>query len=99
MEKVLHKHKTGLIEVGTQLATAADLSYKSFVSGHKFCYIFIWDAVKRLRNSNVVSGCRMKIVIAKNFSPLWKWLLKVVWSITQFDKFTRRRYAVSHFTI
>ena len=47
MQKVLHK--TGLMEVGAQQAAAANLGYDSFFSSHKFCYIFIWDAVKRLR--------------------------------------------------
>ena len=51
IQKVLHK--TGLIEVGAQQAAAANLGYNSFFSTHKFSYIFIWDAVKRLRRRNV----------------------------------------------
>ena len=51
MQKVLNK--TGLIEVGAQQAAAANLGYNFFFSCHKFTYVFIWDAVKRLRRLNV----------------------------------------------
>ena len=50
MQKVLHT--TGLIEVGAQQAAAANLGYNSYFTSHKFCYVFIWDAVRRLRRLN-----------------------------------------------
>ena len=50
LQKVLHK--TGLIEVGAQQAAAANLGYNSYFTSHKFCYVFIWDAVRRLRRLN-----------------------------------------------
>ena len=53
MQKVLHK--AGQIEVADQQAAAANLGYDSFFCSHKFCYIFIWDAVKRL-NSRCAVG-------------------------------------------
>ena len=50
MQKILHK--TGLIEIGAQQAAAANLGYNSFFTSQKFCYVFIWDAVRRLRTLN-----------------------------------------------
>ena len=52
MQKVLHK--TGQIEVADQQAAAANLGYDSFFCSHKFCYVFIWDAVKRLNSRSSV---------------------------------------------
>ena len=51
MQKVLQK--TGVIEVGAQKAATANLVYDPLFGSQMFCYIFIWDAVKRLRSSNV----------------------------------------------
>ena len=56
IQKVLHK--TGLIEVGDQQAAAANLGFDSFFSSHKFCYIFIWDAVRRLPRLHAVEESR-----------------------------------------
>ena len=41
-----------MIEVAAQKAATASLGYDSLFGSHKFCYIFIWDAVRRLRNPN-----------------------------------------------
>ena len=86
MQKVLHK--TGLIEVGAQQAAAANLGYNSFFSSHKFCYIFIWDAVRRLRNSTVGENLQHD----NNDSDDFESVLEVdeegnFFSITQFDKY------------
>ena len=48
IQKVLHK--AGQIEVADQQAAAANLGMDSFYSSHKFCYVFIWQAVKNLHS-------------------------------------------------
>ena len=52
MQKVLHR--AGQIEVADQQAAAANLGYDSFFCSHKFCYVFIWDAVRRLNTRSVL---------------------------------------------
>ena len=85
MQKVLHK--TGLIEVGAQQAAAANLGQNSFFS-QKFCYIFIWDAIKRLRKLNVGEDSRNDDRDSDDFQSV----LDVdedgtAFCITQFDKY------------
>ena len=56
IQKVLHK--AGQIEVADQQAAAANLGMDSFYSSHKFCYVFIWDAIKKLPSvkSDIATG-------------------------------------------
>ena len=49
MQKVLHK--AAQIEIADQQAAAANIGIDSFYSSHKFSYVFIWDAVKRLTDN------------------------------------------------
>ena len=89
MQKVLHK--TGLIEVGAQQAAAANLGYNSFFSSHKFCYIFIWDAVRRLRKSNVGEELQHDNSDNDEFESVLEVDMEgKVFSITQFDKYIWR---------
>ena len=86
MQKVLHK--TGLMEVGAQQAAAANLGYESFFSSHKFCYIFIWDAVKRLRSINVGEELQNDNSDSDDFESVLEVDVEgSFFSITQFDKF------------
>ena len=94
MQKVLHK--TGLIEVGAQQAAAANLGYESFFSSHKFCYIFIWDAVKRLRSSNVGKDFHNDDSDSDDFESVLEVDVDgTAFSITQFDKYIWRSSAFS----
>ena len=97
MQKVLHK--TGLIEVGAQQAAAANLGYNSFFSSHKFCYIFIWDAVRRLRKSNV----REEVQHGNSDSEDFESVLETdmdgnFFSIAQFDKYIWRSSLLSYYS-
>ena len=94
MQKLLHK--TGLIEVGAQQAAAANLGYNSFFSSHNFCYIFIWDAVRRLRKSNLGE----EIQHDNSDSEDLEYVLETdmegnFFSIAQFDKYIWRSTALS----
>ena len=98
MQKVLHK--TGLIEVGAQQAAASNLGYNSYFSSHKFCYIFIWDAVKRLRRLNVGEESHKDDSDNDDFESV----LDVdedgnFFSITQFDKYIWRSSAFPFFSL
>ena len=97
MQKVLHK--TGLIEVGAQQAAAANLGYNSYFSSHKFCYIFIWDAVRRLRKSNA----RVEVHHDNSDSEDFESLLEKdtdgnFFSISQFDKYIWRSSSFSYYS-
>ena len=86
LQKVLHK--TGLIEVGAQQAAAANLGYNSFFPSHKFTYVFIWDAVKRLRRLNFGEDLREDGSDSDDFESV----LDVdedgkFFSVTEFDRY------------
>ena len=94
MQKVLHK--AGLIEVGAQQAAAANLGYNSFFSSHNFCYIFIWDAVRRLRKSNVGEELQCGNSDSEDFESVLETDIEGnFFSITQFDKYIWRSSALS----
>ena len=96
MQKILHK--TGLIEIGAQQAAAANLGYNSFFSSHKFTYVFIWDAIKRLRKLNVGEGND------DSDSDDFQSVLDVdehgtVFCIAQFDKYIWRSSALEYLNL
>ena len=98
MQKVLHK--TGLIEVGGQQTAAANLGSNSFFTSHKFCYVFIWDAVRRLRRHNFGEDSRED----DNDSDDFESVLGVdedgnFFSITQFDRYIWRSPALGHLSL
>ena len=98
LQKVLHK--TGLIEVGAQQAAAANLGYNSFFTSHKFTYVFIWDAVKRLRKHNVGEELRNDGSDTEDYESV----LDVdeegnFFSITQFDKYLWRPSALGYLSL
>ena len=84
MQKVF---QSGLIEVGSQQAAALNLRYDSFFSPNNVCY-FIWDAVKRLRSSTLVTSCKLIIVTVKILNLWWKWMRKI-----EFDMYICRSSA------
>ena len=77
-----------------------NLRYNSFFSSHKFTYVFIWDAVKRLRRSNVGEESRDDGSDSDDFESVLhvdedgKFL-----SITQFDKYIWRSSALGYLTL
>ena len=94
MQKVLNK--TGLIEVGAQQAAAANLGYNYFFSSHKFRYVIIWDALKRLRRLNVGEKSRKDHSDINDFeSVLYVDEIGIFFAITQFDKYIWRSAALS----
>ena len=97
MQKVLHK--TGLIEVGAQQAAAANLGYNSFFSSHKFCYIFIWDVVRRLRKSNIREEFQHGNSDSEDFESVLETDMDGnFFSIAQFDKYIWRSSPLSYYS-
>ena len=96
MQKVLHK--AGHIEVADQQAAAANLGYDSFFCSHKFCYVFIWDAVKRLKR--LVGADPSPIANSDSDNEEFDSVLEVddegqFYSITQFEKYIYRSSPLS----
>ena len=54
IEKVLHK--VNKIEVSAQQAACAMLGYDSYFSSHDFTYCFVWDAVKRFHEFELLQN-------------------------------------------
>ena len=98
LQKLLHK--TGQIEVADQQAAAANLGYDSFFSSHKFCYVFIWDAVKRVKRFYVGEDTHSDTSDSEDFDSL----LDVdengkFFSITQFDKYIWKSSEFSQYSL
>ena len=98
MQKVLHK--AGHIEVADQQAAAANLGYDSFFSSHKFCYVFIWDAVKRFRGLKKQNPSPNDDSDSEEFASV----LEVdeegnFFSITQFEKYIYKSSAFSYMSL
>ena len=89
MQKVLHQ--AGQIEVADQQAAAANLGYESFFCSHKFCYVFIWDAVRRLHSQQVLGDLEDDFSDSEEFASV----LEVddrgkFFPVTQFDMYIWR---------
>ena len=98
IQKVLHR--TGLIEVGAQQAAAANLGYNSFFTSHKFCYVFIWDAVRRLRRHNFGEDSREDDSDGDDFESVLDLDEDCIFfSITQFDRYIWRSPALGHLSL
>ena len=93
-------HKAGHIEVADQQAAAANLGYDSFFSSHKFCYVFIWDAVKRFRGLKKRNPSPNDDSDSEEFASV----LEVdeegnFFSITQFEKYIYKSSAFSYMSL